>query len=1090
MCQLRWRSLQRPSVFHIGMADFLTVTCHSQSSTSWGSKQAGCLGSKRSNAKGLGRQFVYWTLAVVLALGSLCAAAETATYRFDIPEQTADRSLTLLAQQAKVPLLFSFDEVHEVTTNAVVGEYTLELALERMLARTRLRGEINKHGVLTVVARPSDALVEGGTMKSSQDEIRPAVKRNGILGILAAVFSAGTGAQEPLAMDEEGVEQELEEIVVTGSRIRGAQSASPVVTITRQEIDLAGFATVEDIVENLPQNFGAGVSSDATNTDNKLQAVGGDISDFAGGVSVNLRGLGASSTLVLVDGRRMSPSGFDSDFTSISSIPVSVIERVEVMTDGASAIYGSDAIGGVINFILRDNYDGAETRLQYSSDASGDTSNTLFGQSFGGSWQNGNVLLTYEYYESEALAARDRTFTASNDLSPFGGTDRRQPGGSPANIIADGVYYAIPAGQDGTSLTAADFVGLENTRHLLNDRTFLDHMPAQERHSAFLYLTQTISAVELFAQARFSSEDSEARNNGTVLSFTVPGDDPATPEIEGNPFFVDPTGTGLTSVTVDNYWLIDEFGPQIRLGSIESSGAALGGRFGIYKNWHGELVANWSKEETKAESRNVVDRFALTAAVNETDPSLAFNPFGDGANTNPAILDSFICRDQCDPRFLGRLESENELWSTSFNVDGAAFDITGGAVRVAMGVDFRNESLSTISITGTRSKFSRDVTAVYGEVFFPLISGSNSRTGLQRLEFSLAARYEDYSDFGADTNPKLGLLWSPTQSLAFRGTVGTSYRAPTLRDLDETGNDTYFEYLPDFGVAPYNALYLNGRNADLQAEEATTWTAGFQWRPERVNGLSLDVTYFNIDYEDRIEVPSILGGLAATVDPRFASIITLDPTPEQIAAVVNDPLYDPDRLAAFGFGPYPAADIISEVLPVGAIVDNRTANLAQSVVTGVESQLSYAMETELGSFNFGLNGTYLFDFERRLLATDPLVDEVGTLGRPVDLRARGSASWSRGDWVVAGFVNYTDGYTDNVSSPARAVDSWTTVDLTVAYETTADAGVLGDTRLSLTIQNLFDEDPPFVDTIGGVAYDATNANPLGQFFSFQITKDW
>ena len=975
------------------------------------------------------------------------------------------------AEQADLTLLVPHELVQTVSANALIGTYTLQEGIDLLLAGTGLSPTFSNEVVLSISTGDASA-GEGETMGTD--------KQAGVVAVLAGILAVGVDAQEPVSTDNaEENEEVLEQIIVTGSRIRGAQSASPVVTISREEIDMAGFATVEDIVENLPQNFGAGATLDATEVNNKIQAVGGEVGDNAGGTSVNLRGLGAGSTLVLLNGRRMSPSGVFAGFTNIASIPVTAIERVEVMTDGASAIYGSDAIGGVINFILRDSYDGAETRLRYGTDARDSTSDLQLGQSFGNSWDSGNILLTYEYYDSDALASSDRRFTASNDLSPFGGTDRRQPGGNPANIRVGPpgarVFYAIPEGQDGTALTAANFIGLENTQHLLNAREFTDTTPAVERHSGFLHLNQTVGAVDLFGAVRFSTQESATRIPQAVVDFTSVTD--------ASPFFVDPTGTGLTTVRVDNYALYDDFGPLITFGEIESTGATLGAAVEFSDNWRGEFTINWAEEEGTHTFGNFVAPVAeLRAAANLTDPDLAFNPFGDGSNTNPAVIESLVER----RRFSS--VDKNELKSASFDVNGDVFEMSGGAAIVAAGIDFREESLSTTSDVRTVGR-ERDVRAVYAEVFLPLVSDANGRLGLRRLEVSLAARYEDYSDFGNSTNPKLGIVWSPTQSLNLRGTIGTSYRAPSLTDLNDSVNSSWI-YFPDVFGLPYAFLQKLGRNSELQAEEATTWTTGFQWNPEGVGGLSLDVTYFNIDFTGRIERPAP-NIVVAISDPRFASIVTLDPSDEEIAAFVNDARYAEDFLLGFGLGPFPAANFGGPGgLPVGAIIDMRLANLAQSVVTGTEVQLSYAFDTDIGSFNVGLNGSYLFDFERKLLATDPSVDEVDTLGRPVDLRARGNVSWSQGRWSVSGFVNYTDGYTDNVSNPARAVDSWTTVDLTIAYETGSDADFLSDTRVSLTTQNLFDEDPPFVDTFGGVGYDATSGNPLGQFLALQITKEW
>ncbi len=976
------------------------------------------------------------------------------------------------AEQADLTLLVPHELVQTVSANALIGTYTLQEGIDLLLAGTGLSPTFSNEVVLSISTGGASA-GEGETMETS--------KQGGLVAVLAGILAGGVEAQEPISTDEaEENEAILEQIIVTGSRIRGAQNASPIVTISREEIDMAGFATVEEVVENLPQNFGAGATLDArTDATNRQQIVGGEVGDFAGGTSVNLRGLGADSTLVLLNGRRLSPSGNSASFINIASIPVTAIERIEVMTDGASAIYGSDAIGGVINFILRDSYDGAETRLRYGSDTGGDTTNVQLGQTFGTSWSSGNVLLTYEYRDSDPLASADRPFTASDDLSPFGGTDRRRPGGNPGNIVAFGQTFAIPPGQDGTALTAADFVGLANTRNFFNSRENQDVMGSQEQHSAFLHLKQTVGSVELFSAARYSNNEQATRLGRSVVTLPV---------FASNPWFVDPTGIGLPLVVVE-YTVTDDFGPSISVGEIESAGATVGTRFEFSDDWGAELAFNWSEEEGQLAISNRFDFSALFAAVNSPDPNLAFNPFGDGSNTSPAVIESLVNRDK--ERFN---TDKNRLLSANLDVNGNAFKLAGGVVKVAAGIDFREESLDIVSfIVGTGearpTSLERDILAVYAEVLMPLVGNANRRTGLQRLEVSLAARHEDYSDFGSSTDPKLGFVWSPTESLMLRGTIGTSFRAPSLTDLNEESQS--WGYIPEgfFGVTPFGVLLKQGRNRDLQAQEATTWTTGFEWTPKSVEGLSMSATYFNVDFTGRIEAPaSGTNVFAAFSDSRFASVLMLDPSSEQIAAFVNAPNYNSDGIVAGG--PFPAADILSGALPVGGIFDNRLTNLAQSVITGAELQFSYAFATAVGSFSLGFNGSYMFDFERRLLESDPLFDEVDTLGRPVDFRGRGNLTWNRDHWSVAGYVNYTDGYTDSVSSPARTVDSWTTVDLTIGYNTGSNASFLSDIRLALTTQNLFDEDPPFVDTIGGVGYDATNASPLGRFFALQVTKDW
>ncbi len=1012
------------------------------------------------------RPLVVLTWLLLLIVGNATLAEQTEpTFEFHIEAQAADLALTEFAEQADLTLVFPDELVQERTANQLIGTYTLEEGAKILLSGTGLAPTFSNQVVMSI-AIDEPSMSEGENM-----DIK---KKAGFLAAVAAVFT-GANAQETETTDEpEAKEEVLEQIIVTGSRIRGAESASPIVTIDRVELDRSGFATVEEVIENLPQNYGAGATSDATSDANVFQIPEGQIGNLGGGTSVNLRGLGTSSTLVLINGRRLSPSGTSASFTNIASIPLTAVERIEVLTDGASAIYGSDAIAGVINFIMRKDYEGAETRLRYGSDSRGDTSQVQFGQVFGTSWDTGNVLFSYEYFNRDPLAAADRNYTASTDLSLLGGTDRRVLGGNPANIIANGETFAVPPGQDGTSLTPADF-DPTIAPNLYNSNAFDDLIGESERHSATLFLEHGVGSLNLFGQARFSTEDSSRR---TPLNFRDLIDIPVT---DDSPFFVDPTGTGLTEVTVENYAIGADVGPSILNGEVESSGVTTGARLELDSNWSVELVGNWAKEEAQSVGTNRVDAEAVRAAANNQDPNLAFNPFGDGSNTNPAVLASLLGPDVDGGRV------KNELWSASLNTYGELFDSSWGSVQLAAGLDYRDEALLWDSGTQIVIDRSRNVFAAYAELFFPFVSESNARAGLQRLELSVAARYEDYSDFGDTTNPKLGVLWSPANSLTLRGTYGTSYRAPTLRDLDiapSSTNGTF--YWPDFIIGG-GLLQLRGANEDLQPEEAVTWTAGIQWRPERIRGLSVDLTYFDIDFENRISLP-VRRITAALDDPSLASLVTLMPTTEQITEVANDARYDPD----FPFWPFnvPVADLISGAAPVGAIVNTRRVNSAQLQVTGIQLQMAYSTDTSIGVLGFNLNGDYLFDYKRRIIQTDPLVEEVDTMGRPVDFRARLGANWSRGNWAVSGFINYTDGYTDIFSDPERGVDSWTTVDMTFAYDIDRDAGFFSNTRLALTVQNLLDEDPPFVDTVGSRGYDATVASPLGQFIILQMTKDW
>ena len=978
---------------------------------------------------------------------------------FRIPAMPVPAALGELARQARVQLFFISDDFEDVQANRVFGTYSTQQALDLLLDGT---------GLVATYAPESGVELKPAT-RSTATETPPPKSSTAV---------TAESARRP---------DIVEEIVVTGSRIRGAGTVSSVVVITRQEIEQAGFASVEALVQSVPQNFGAGVAQDTfTDLRSAANAVGANVGQIAGGASVNLRGLGAGSTLVLLNGRRISASGLNAQFFDVSNIPLTAIERVEVLTEGASAIYGADAIAGVVNFILRDDYEGAETRLSYGEDGQGDTSELLFGQVFGKGWGSGKLVLSYEYYRHDRLANLDRAFAASSDLTSLGGSDWRSIGGNPANISAGGRLFAIPAipaGQDGTALTPADFPvdanGVPTTPLNRHDiRAGEDFLPEQERHSVVLNLSQDLSAAsEVFAEVRFSNRKNVARFDQAQLDIEVPSD---------NPYFVDPTGTGLTMVTVEDYAFGPDLGPIVNEGETDSYGGVIGLRFDFGGNWQGEAVGTYSKEATEAVLTNQVNQIAVAAAANNTTVATAFNPFGDGSHTNIAVLEALRTGGNAD-------KAENEMWTLGLNVNAEALTLPGGAVRLASGVQYRHESLLAQSIVGSefeapviqpRTDGNRGVVSAYAELFVPLVGTDNGRPGARRLALTLAARSEDYSDFGTSTNPQLSLSWSPAPELELRGSWGTSFKAPGLSQLDvsdlTTNTIVYFpQSFVDSGIIPFPTIILTGGNEDLEAEEATTWTVGVDWTPNR--GLSLHASYFDVVFDNRIERPFVT--TAQAFEPRFAAFLNTNPTPQQIAELVNDRRWN----ERFGV---PGADLLSGAAPVGAIGDGRINNISNSVVRGIDLWLSQALETELGSIEFGLNVNYLLDFKRALIDTDPLIEEVDTLGRPVDFRGRGSISWRRGAWEASGFLNYTDRYTDNVSDPARPIDAWTTVDLSLSFDGGLQGGMLGNTVFLLGVQNLFDEDPPFADTIGGLGYDSTNADGRGRFVTIQMKTEW
>lgn len=367
------------------------------------------------------------------------AVAET---DFAVPAGPLDRGLRMAADQSGQQLLFDPSRVTGRTAPEVRGRMTADEAIRRLLEGSGLVAE--RTGPRVLVIRPAPH-------------------------VPADLESA-----------------ELEDVVVTGSLIRGAgDGPSPITQVTRADIDRQGYGGVAQALQALPQNFGGTGNEGALQNGADTSASNGS---FASGV--NLRGLGSDATLVLVNGRRMAGSGARADFADISTIPTAAVERIDVLLDGASALYGSDAVGGVVNIILRRDFEGGETRLRAGSTTDGPSGEWGFAQSLGHRWGTGGGLVSYEYLDREALPVSARARAGDADLRPFGGTDRRSIYSHPGNIVtfdaARGGYvplFAIPENQNGTGLRPSDFradrVNLENQRDGMNV------LGRQTRHSVF-----------------------------------------------------------------------------------------------------------------------------------------------------------------------------------------------------------------------------------------------------------------------------------------------------------------------------------------------------------------------------------------------------------------------------------------------------------------------------------------------------------------------------------------------------------------------------------------------------------------------------
>ncbi len=844
------------------------------------------------------------------------------------------------------------------------------------------------------------------------------------------------------------------DIIVTGSRIQGvAPVGSNVIAVDAEQLSRQPTATLTEFLRKVPQVQGFGVDASQATT----QGTGG--TNTTRGSAINLRGLGTGATLTLLDGQRLPSSGVSGNYIDPNAIPAISVERVEVVADGASAIYGSDAVAGVVNFITRKDYDGVLARGRY-----GFADGYYVAQGgvvIGKRWSTGGFAVSYEHSESDNLNGGERDYVRS-DLRAFGGADYRNSQCTPGNIVVSGIPYAIPAAGV-TPATASTLV--RNTRNFCENLRFGDILPAESRDSFIFNAHQEIvSGLTLSGQVAFSNRSYIAKalqqgSTSNLVNLTVP---------RTNAYYVIPPGTNPASETVE-YDFTRELGLINQTGYTNDRRYSLGLEWKITPGWQANLAAFYGVDSSAQVTRRV-DATALATALASANPATAFNPYG-GTNSQ-AVLDSI---------FVGIFNpyAINRTRGVSGNISGKLFSLPGGAVRLALGAEYVRYTIDGGSAIGNVNtpallfqKQERDQRSGYGELFVPIFGSSNATPGFERLELSIAGRIDDYSDVGSTTNPKIGVNWSPVGGLVLKGSYGTSFRAPSLQDLPllRTGAGlavvTWLDPLSPTGSSV--GLSLNAGNPALTPEKAATWSGTVELKPVALPGFALSATYFNINYSGVISFPPRTNN--SLLDPNYAFVVTRNPSD----ALINSYL-------AQGF-------TIAGIRPptVAFLYNGQARNLGSITNDGFDFTASYSRDTSIGRFGVDLNGTYLLSYKFAISPVAAPVDQKGNINYPVDLRFRSSANWSKHGASAEVTLNYVNGYNNNLVTPIQRVSSWTTFDVHVGYEFQEDSRILRGLALSIDTTNIFDVKAPFVNIQNG--FDPGQASALGRFVNFTLTK--
>lgn len=900
-------------------------------------------------------------------------------------------------------------------------------------------------------------------------------------------YALGAGLVAGLAMTSSTVFAESEEaaettdrIQVTGSRIMRADgdTPSPVLRFTREDLQATGANTVQDFVRQLTiatsQNFDTFTNSFANATS-----------------SINLRGLGNQATLVLLNGRRIAPYGRGQNiregFVDLNSIPFAAIERIEVLKDGASAIYGSDAIAGVVNIIMREDFEGAEIQVDYQDTWRGDSSETGVSAVFGSVSADTSITSSFSFLKRDALFLRDRGFSRVADRQPFGGVEERSVFAAPGTLVdpATGAYtvegtgcFDDPTGRNrvqdfGPAIgqlcryNYSEFINFYPESEQFSNNTFIRHN-LNNAHSLFSEFSYTRrSATNIAAPAPFTAHDElslQLLRGADALGFIsapllgnaglfFPGASPF------NPFGVDTTlvhrpvaqGPRTEETTSDTLRVV----------------AGLEGMFGA--DWNYQAAVHYSRSQVLTENRNAVLRrdlqgLLMGSFVDGLGNTLWYNPFG---RNDPAVVDR-----------LQSIVAERDRsvdQGFSFETSGPIFELPAGELGLAVGGEYREMTLQNEAsidrnrgqLVGTGgssdSRGERDMRALFAELGVPVTS---------MLELQLALRWEDYSDFGDTTNPKVGIRFQPIDDLVLRATWGESFRAPSLFELFN-GSVTSFPSFVDTIRCPDGPTGENfatttdvdcgggqfrvesGGNPFLQPETSEAYNVGLVWNPSFVDGLTVAVDFWRYETQD---------------------IVTS--VPLSILVGNNDP-------SVVVRAPRSASDIAAGVPAGGGPIDfvnNSFINANSQKTDGIDLDVIYRWSTRsLGAFAVGVQGTYYNSYELSRLVPEAGVPEgviqtddgIGSVifGTRPEWIASASLNWSYGDHGMNLFVRHRDKVASTLADTRTGDDftvaSHTTFDLQYEYQLSQELG------FAVGCINCLDRNPPnYNDDFAGFLADA------------------
>lgn len=886
-----------------------------------------------------------------------------------------------------------------------------------------------------------------------------------LLTMMVAASPLAIGVAHAQAPADEGLagEAPANDIVVTGSRLRQTDlvSASPVTVMDRAEIDTTGAQSVGELLRELP--VASPSASESAGRGN------------SGAANVALRGLSAVNTLVLVNGRRMI-SNNASGTVDLNSIPFEAVERVEVLQNGASAVYGTDAVAGVVNIIMRRSFDGLQIKAGAGVSDRGDLPTRDISLTFGDQFDDGGFVFNASYRSSGGNAIGDRPVSRDPDWRSRGGRNWRDSaptstalrGIDPANpdmwyVLRDGVAR----GQSLADFRPYVFPGTGDPLSTGNDgiNYWQYESSASEIEQYNLWFAgekEITSGVNAFVEVSYNRRESlgylAPDYFDTWNDYTIDANN------DYNTFGVDLDVSRTLLETLRT-------GPT-RAQNITSNVmryvAGLEGK--VFGNFDWELAVNYQDLDLRNDGGRTLERARLEAALGDSDVCrtiagcVPLDLFGATGTVTDEMLHAITAQ-----RWS---QTDASLTSVTGNVSGTLVDLWAGPLDISIGGEFRRETYreerdnapDKETPTPLFAPQARKVSEIYGELRLPLLRDVPL---VQLLDIDAAVRYSHYNQFGSTTNPQIGLRWRPVNDLMIRGSWGTAFRAPNFTEANPQQSRGYrplvdpcqgdnFASLPGCnGVqAPVvtGAWVISGGNPDLRPETAENYTLGFVYTPDYLPGFSWTVDAW------RIEKSDIIG----TADPNY--IIA-------------------ENAAGTSFGGAVSRFPDNSLEEVYSIRENLLALRVQGIDAAVEYTTPRA---SWGRLNGRLDVTYMDSYKSSPAAGAEPVERVGTYTTSLSTLAkwRGTArlTYQGDDLMVSWGARYVDGVTNEASllvdGEFLEAKSYIQHDLQVSY----DIGGEPSARLTFGVENLFDRMPPWLEGNYYNGFDANTFNSRGRFF--------